>query len=309
MTTPTPPPNDHNAAAPRTRWALRWGLILLLLLILIGINVLYVPAASWRSPLTGAPGELLYAAGFDGFQDEWQQYVGRQEAQIENGVLRISTENSAVIYSAARPFFRDLDISVSAQAVEGDVNNAFGIVYRLQEPSTDCRMPLQIMCDLADSGGLLGTGLNLVFRQPEQATGYSMFLISSDGYYSVWRGTPDGENSVISTWIPSEAIRQGLNAENRMRVVGRGDEYRFFINGEQVSLCIPDSPDGISTFYEVTGECIDGTMQPTLTDDTFREGQIALAIDAANSLPGFTIEFDDLIIISPQDDTQDSDSL
>ncbi|MCA9913007.1 MAG: hypothetical protein KC496_06645 [Anaerolineae bacterium] len=299
------------AQSTQPRRGRRLLILLLLLVILVAINLLYVPAVSWRSVVSGAPGDVLYAAGFDGFTDEWQQYEGRQSAQISDGVLRLSIGDSDVIYSAADPYFADFDLSVTARAVEGDVNNAFGVVFRLLEPSDDCQMPLRIMCDVADSSGLFGAGLNLLFRQPQESTGYYMFLISSDGYYSVWRNSEEDQGGrAISTWIPREdIINTGLNAENRIRVVGTGNEYRFFINGTQVPLCIPDDPGGQSTYYSLTEECIQGQMLPVLEDDTLPLGRVALVVDSVSSLPGFTIEFDDLIITSPQESLEEADQL
>lgn len=289
----------------------RWLILLALLVLLVAVNLLYVPAVNWRGVVRGEPGDVLYAAGFDGFSDEWQQYEGRQSAQVTDGVLRMSIDDSDVIYSATQPYFADLDLTVTARAVEGDVNNAFGVAFRLLEPSNDCQMPLRILCDVADSSGLFGTGLNLLFRQPEESTGYYMFLISSDGFYSIWRNTEeDPGGRAISTWIPREdIINTGLEAENEIRVLAQGDAYRFFINGTQVELCIPDDPAGQSTYYSLTEECIEGQMQPVLEDDTFPIGRVALVIDSVSSQPGFAIEFDNLIITSPQESAEDSDQL
>lgn len=282
----------------RNRWR-RAALLLALLLLLIAVNMLYVPATTWRGVLTAPAGDVLYAAGFDGFVDEWQQYSGRESALIADGVLRMSVDSSSVIYSAAVPYFADLDVSVTARAVDGEDNNAFGLIFRLQEPDTRCTMPLQILCDLSDSSPLLGTPLKLLFRQPQQVTGYMMFLISSDGYYSVWRGSQDGQGK-LSDWIyRDDLIQIGQNVENQMRVVAIGSEYRFFINGTQVELCIPDQPGAVSTYYNALQQCLEGTMQPALVDASFPSGQVALVLDAVNSAPGFTIEFDNLVILSP----------
>jgi hypothetical protein len=287
-----------DAQTARNRWR-RAGILLALVLLLIAVNMLYVPATTWRGVMTAPAGDVLYAAGFDGFLDEWQQYSGRESALIADGVLRMSVDSSSVIYSAAVPYFADFDLSVTARAVDGEDNNAFGLIFRLQEPDTRCTMPLQILCDLSDSSALLGAPLKLLFRQPQQITGYMMFLISSDGYYSVWRGSADGQGK-LSDWIyRDDLIAMGQNVENQLRVVAIGSEYRFFINGTQVELCIPDQAGAVSTYYNALQQCLDGTMQPALLDDSFTTGQIALVLDAVNSAPGFTIEFDNLVILSP----------
>ena len=290
--------SEHQPSPPLS---IRIAGIIALFFACTAINWLYIPAASWHGALNGDAGEVLYAAGFDGFTDEWREYDGREFAQIESGALRIGVEESAsVIYSPAQPVFDDFDVRVDTRAVAGmrddEANNAFGIVFRLQEPRTDCRLPLQILCDVGAANPQLGGWLTVIAGGEQETTGFMLFLISSDGYYSVWRGTEAGTTR-ISTWIASDAINQGLDADNRLRVVGRGDRYQFFINGTQVDLCIPTLEDGISTYY--LGACIDGTMQDTLVDDSFDRGQLALAIDSVNSTPTFTVEFDNFVVIAP----------
>jgi len=275
-------------------------MLLTLFLMLIGINVLYTWAANWQGILRGDPGELLYAAGFDAFSEEWQQYSGREAAQIQEGALRIRMESTlGTVFSAAQPHFADFDVAVTTRAVEGDIDNAYGIAFRLQQPQSDCDMSLIILCDLSRID-LFGVPLRLLFRPQDEPIGFYLFLISSDGFYSVWRGA-DGETRKLSTWIASDAIRQGLDVENRIRVIGRADAYQFFINDTQVELCIPDDPAGISTF--ASEQCFEGSMQPTLQDDTFQQGQIGLVLDTTQTgNTGIMVEFDDVVVFSPVDE-------
>ena len=277
----------------------RVAILLVLVIVLIVANAFYSPAVSWRGVLSGEAGELLYAAAFDGFTDEWQEYEGRTSAAITDGKLVMSAEGAfdQVVYSATKPYFADLDVSANATWVRGNENNAFGIVYRLQEPTNDCRLPLQVLCDVSAINNQLEGWTNFLFGADEQTTGYAMFLISSDGYYSVWRGTADGTQK-ISTWIQrTDLINGDEGAVNRLRVIGQDGAYRYFINGTQVELCIPNADDGISTYF--SGECIDGSMQAVFRDDTFETGQVALVIDTVNSSETFTIEFDDFIVTQP----------
>lgn len=289
------------------RKARSWGMIIViiaLIIVLIGVNLLYTPASTWHGVLTGEAGTVLYAAGFDGFTDEWQQYTGRESAQIADGVMRMSIDSSSVIFSAAQPYFADMDITVNARAVSGSDNNAFGVVFRLQQPNNACTMPLQILCDISNSNAFIGAGLKLLFGGNRQQSGYFMFLISSDGYYSVWRGTADGQDVKISDWIfRDDIINLGLNVDNQLRIVAQGNQYRFFINGTAVEVCRPNDPAAQSTYYNALQECVDGTMQETLTDDTFPTGQIALVVDSLHSEAGFVIEFDRLVVTSPSEES------
>lgn len=277
----------------------RFGILLLLVVILIAVNAFYSRAISWRGVLSGDAGELLYAAGFDGFTDEWQQYSGRTSANIDGGKLVMSAEDAPglVVYSAALPYFADIDVSVNTTWVDGEQGNSYGLVYRLQEPRNDCRLPLQTLCDIAETNNQVEAWANFLFGADEQTTGYAMFLISADGYYSVWRGTEEG-NERISAWIQrTDIINTEQGAVNRIRVVGQDGAYRYYINGTQVELCIPDDPEGISTYS--AGTCIQGSMQPVYRDDSFENGQIALVIDTLSDEARFTIEFDDLVVTQP----------
>lgn len=271
--------------------------LIFLIALLLGLNILYVQASSWRGVLSGDAATVLYAAGFDGFQDEWRQYQGRESATIENGVLQISVESSAnVIYSPARPYFADFDLTVDAKALSGAENNAYGVVFRLQEAQNDCRLPLIFLCDLAQTNSQINAWAQLLLGAEKEQSGFMMFLISSDGFYSLWQGTAEGSRQ-ISTWIPTEAIQLGLEVDNQLRIVARGNDYQFFINGTQVELCIPNEPTAQSTYY--LEECLAGTMQSTLTDSSFPTGQIALVIDSHEGADTFSIAFDNLVITTP----------
>jgi hypothetical protein len=135
---------------------------------------------------------------------------------------------------------------------------------------------------------------------------YYAFYISSDGYYKVERSV-DGLQKDLSNWIPSEAIRladdangtgtidEGEAVENTLRVVAYHDRFQFYVNGTRLELCIPDDPDGASTF--AAGACVGGQMHDTLTDAALRAGRIGLA--AATTVTGgagVVVEFDNLVI-------------
>jgi hypothetical protein len=226
-------------------------------------------ASSWTPVISGAPGALLYAASFDGgategFNDEWDQYTGRLAASIEDSALifRIDEPRGAP-FSAPSAFYMDFDARTAGRAVAGDnSNNGFGIIFRLRDPDNHYR-----------------------------------FLISSDGYYRVVR-TLNGDQKDLSTWIPSDAIQQGIGVTNRLRVIGRGSQFQFFINDQRVQLCIPDDPSGISTYSG--GQCF-GTMRDSLEDGALDAGAVGLTAESLD-LPGeVRIAFDYLLIYSPDE--------
>ncbi len=240
-------------------------LIVIPALILAGVWLFNRWAETWQYVVPAAPGELLYVAAFDDFEDEWEQSGGRNAAQITEGVMQIEVgEVSNLMFAPAAPIFSDFDLHAEAQAVDGPENNGFGLVFRQQDPN------------------------NLYY-----------FLISSNGWYQVIR-VIDGEERELSDWVPSEVINQGLNAPNTLRVIGQGDTFAFYINGERVDLCIPDKPDAVSTFSG--GECFEGTMRDTLVDETFAAGHLGVVAITESRQPGVVVEFDHFTVTGPEDE-------
>lgn len=233
------------------------GLIALLMALWWGVEQLNNAVSNRRAVLSGPEGALLYAAAFDGFSDEWEQYQGRRMAQIIEGTLELSG-NEGTFYSAALPSFANFDAQIDVNPLENPNDEGFGLVFRLRDPQ------------------------NLYF-----------FFISSDGYYRVSR-VVNGVEKRLSTWIPSEHIRQGTNTINRLRVIGLGSQFQFYINGQIVPLCIPDSPQGESTYS--AGQCF-GTMTETLSDETFAEGQLGAVIQASGD--DMRVRFDHFLVFQP----------
>ena len=229
---------------------------------LIGVNRL---TGGWHYVMSAPSGELMYVAAFDAdaddFNADWEQYGGRLSAQISDGVMRIEAgEVNSGPYSAAAPYFADFDARVDAWALSGPENNGYGMIFRLVDRRN-----------------------------------YYLFLVSSDGYYQV-RRVVDGDEKELSTWIESPLVNTGFDAVNQLRVVARDDQFQFFVNGEQVQVCIPNNPDAMSTYFMDT--CIDGQMFDTLTDDSIAQGRIGV-VAAALEQPDVVVAFDNLVVYSP----------
>jgi hypothetical protein len=228
--------------------------LVVLVVILAALFTLSRSVAGWQHYLvSGSANTVLYAASFDGggadgFNGDWSQYAGRLSAALEGGQMRVTVgEAGGGAYSVAAPYFSDFDVRVAARAVSGPVDNAYGLVFRLQ--SQDNRVV--------------------------EDDSYYLFLVSSDGYYRVTRAIR-GNERVISDWIESPLVAQGLDAVNRLRVTAAGDQFRFFINDQPVTVCIPDDPDAQSTINPLDGSCMGGKMLDTLTDASIPYGQIGV---------------------------------
>jgi hypothetical protein len=89
---------------------------------------------------------------------------------------------------------------------------------------------------------------------------------------------------------------KGLNVDNWLRVVAQGDQFRFFVNGQQVELCIPESETGLSTYVEA---CINGTMEPVLTDSAITVGQLGVVAQSFDE-DGVLVEFDNVLVYGPE---------
>ena len=195
------------------------------------------------------------------------------------------------------PQFADFDVSVQAFANAGPLDNAFGLVFRIRDDEqTGCDMPAVLLCGIEDMLPLAGAAIRQSLAL-KQATEYFAFLISSDGYYSLWRTDARGI-SILSAWIASDAIRQGLGAENLLRVVAEGPRYQFFVNGAPLALCLPDDPGAASTY--AAGECVGGSMQGSYLADTAAVGQLGLiAQSTASGGGGVVVRFDNMLVYSP----------
>lgn len=288
---------------PVRRWLIRFLIFAVLLVILAAANLVYASIESNQFILKKPADDLLYVSAFDGFLDEWEIYEGQQSAQIVDDKMQLNiTSEGQATWSVAQPTFADFDMTVEAEAIEGPIDNAFGIIFRLQTGADKkCDLPYVILCGIGDTLPLFDIGIRQLFESTGGANSknYYAFLISSDGFYSVKRVT-DGEEKDLSAWIRTPAVNQELNAKNTIRVVARGSQFQFFVNGEQVLLCIPNDPNAQSTYSG--GECLDGTMQGVLTDDTIPHGQIGVITQTSVSGAGIAIQFDDVRVFSPSDD-------
>lgn len=259
---------------------MRRALILIVpALLLVGLVLLQRTVPQWRhTVVSAAPGEVLYAVTFDGgatdgFNTDWEQSEGRLSAEVVDGAMRVGVgEVISGVYSVADPYFADFDLTVQGRAVEGPEDNGFGVVFRLQDQDNDSTRD--------DS--------------------YYLFLISSDGYYQVTRSV-NGVEKILSDWAESDAITVGIDALNTLRVRAQGNTFQFYVNDQQLGLCIPDNPEGISTF--MMGECIGGSMVQTLTDDSIPNGRIGVgARTTETGDSGVIVEFDNLVVVSPTSD-------
>lgn len=111
-------------------------------------------------------------------------------------------ENDISRWASAGKNFGDGIYEVEATAVEGPLDNGFGLLFR---------------------------------ANPEQGDFY-LFKISADGYAWVGRYRDGAEEATIigEHWYESPAVVRGLNATNTLRVQAEAGNLIFFVNGQEV---------------------------------------------------------------------------
>lgn len=254
-----------------------------LLITLLTLYELNQQALRWHYVVPAEAGELLYATGFEGPLADWDvEERSTYFSRIQDGVLRVQVNNDDQRpFAAAGPYLADFDLTVDVDVVSGDFSeanlNAYGVVFRLLDERN-----------------------------------YYLFLVSGDGYYRVQR-VRGGTEIDLSTWYKSDAIKQGTDVQNRLRVEGHGDRFRFYINDTLLPLCIPDSPDAQSTIVIQPGRediCLQGTWTNTLIDDSHSFGRLAVAVfgDSALSDNPLIVDFDNLIVYSSAPFDQDNET-
>jgi hypothetical protein len=242
----------------------------ILVALLFGMFRLSRLSQDWHYIVPAEDDEILYATSFDGdSMAEWSQDERSAfSTHVTDGVLRITSSINSTLYSLLRPYFDRFDISVQTTIVAGDFgnnNNSFGVIFRMTNPQN-----------------------------------YYVFYISGDGYYRVQRVVGNRHRDV-STWHPSDAIQQGVGAVNHLRVIGYGEQFQFYVNDTLLELCIPNDASHTSTIHPLTGECLEGTWQTTLTDSSHAAGQIGVVVfgdDVGTLSDGqeMMVEFDNVII-------------
>jgi hypothetical protein len=230
------------------------------------------------------PGQFLYATTFDAFNDEWDIYPGRDSAQIaasetlslaatDNPVAALAGNALTVAYGSPMPDevvwstlsrkFNDIDLRVTTRQVSGPIDQSqYGVIFRYRDTKN-----------------------------------FYIFRISSDGYYLLAK-VKDGVQEKISDWGVTEAIHQG-QAANEIRIVARGDEFRFFVNDQPMPLCLKGTNEtSMWASWEGPGICYTDELTYVYTDGSFKQGRIALAAGTIDGSP-VAVAFDDLLMVGP----------
>jgi hypothetical protein len=185
---------------------------------------------------------LLYEDDFSDEDSGWDVYAEEDtEAGYADGEYRIGVHKVDFMawgYPESGPELIDFEVEVDARKVEGPQDDNFGLLVRYQSDTDD----------------------------------FYWFQISADGYYSVDL-RQGGEWITLVYWEATDAVEQGVDAANRLRVVCQGSQLSFFVND---------------------------TFLTEVVDDTLGYGSVGLAAGAYDEA-GVVIHFDDLRVYALQE--------
>ena len=244
---PAPAPVAPQPKRSFSRLALILGVVIFLLLCLciVGLGILFsIVEESVANPTGTVPaqGDLLYQDDFRDPGSGWDTWSeGTTAGKYVDGEYRLAVyreDYMAWSYPADDQEFKDVAIEVDARQVEGSLDSTFGLIVRHQIDEER----------------------------------YYWFQISGDGYYSVEK-KGDDEWILLQAWEASDAIKQGLDATNQIRVVCYGDRFSFYVNDTRLT---------------------------ELTDDTLRAGVVGLAA-GAYAEPPVVVDFDNLRVYAFED--------
>jgi hypothetical protein len=184
----------------------------------------------------------LYEDDFDDPNSGWDVYhENMTQAGYEDGAYRVAVYRDAYFAWGNPDHVRDLadfEVEVDARLVEGPVNNSMGLLVRYAWGTKN----------------------------------FYWFQVSSDGFYSVDR-LDAGEFTGLLGWEPSEAINQGVGATNHLRVVCRGSQFSFYVNGVHLG---------------------------DVTDATYASGGLGLGAGTFEE-PDVVVHFDNFQVRAPQE--------
>lgn len=173
---------------------------LLALLIALGAIMTAACAQQPQDATAVGPGQVLFRDQFvAGQTGNWlleQDEVSSVELANEQLVLNINQPNTVQFATLLDPEFSDFVVEVDGRQRAGPADGSYGVLFRVQD-----------------------------------ADRFYRFAITANGLYAVERHDADGTwTRLTQDWLSSEAINQGLNVANRLKVIANGPEFTVYVN-------------------------------------------------------------------------------
>lgn len=107
--------------------------------------------------------------------------------------------------------------------------------------------------------GPLDNGYGMLFRVDDDTDSFYIFEVSGDGYVWIGRcenGCDEEEVLIEDGWFASEAVNQGLDIANKLRVRAEGANMIFSVNDQEVGRVTDNTFDSgdIGIMVETLGE-------------------------------------------------------
>lgn len=184
------------------------------------------------------PGQILFRDQFvAGQTGNWlleQDEISSVEMANEQLVLNINQPNTIQFATLQDPEFSDFVVEVDGRQRAGPTDGSYGVLFRVQD-----------------------------------ADRFYRFSITSNGLYVIERHDADGTwTRLIPEWQPSEAINQGLNVANRLKVIATGSEFTVYVND---------------------------ILLQQVSDSTYSAGKVALSAGTFGGA-NHQVSFDDLVV-------------
>ncbi|MCL4870057.1 MAG: hypothetical protein KJ063_13920 [Anaerolineae bacterium] len=129
--------------------------------------------------------------------------------------------------------------------------------------------------EATQTAGPLDNGYGMMFRVNNDTDSFYLFEISGDGFVLVARcanACEDYQILIGDGWFTSDAVKQGVNNTNVLRVEAIGSSMTFFVNDQNVG---------------------------TITDATLAKGDIGIFVETFSE-GGVTVQFDNFKFTPPE---------
>ncbi len=218
----------------------QWGWSVLLLLV-FGLVACEEEPTATAVPLQPQDTGVLFVDNFAvGRTGNWRteaDEIGLTAVLSERMLIEISAAKTIQYTTLQEQTFGDFILEVEATQLAGSLESSFGVLFRMQSPQEFYR-----------------------------------FDITGNGRFTIERHNADGTWSrFVEDWPISEAIKQGFNVTNLLRVFAEGPVIGVYANGE---------------------------LLHQFSDPAYTEGNIALD-GGTFGQPGLSVSFDNLVIQRP----------
>ena len=220
----------------------RWVVVVVLIPLLLVMSVVLAACEAVGTETVSGEDVLFRDEFAPGQMGEWLlEGDERGRAMVADGRLLLEVDGSNMVQytTLVEQSFTNFDLEVEVTQLAGSPGSTYGVLFGLDDSAVES-----------------------FFR----------FEVTGNGLYVVERRAADGSwERFTDEWVASEALKQGLNATNRLRVLVAIPTFSFYAND---------------------------TLLTQIVDDRYQGGYVGL--DAGTfGRPGLQVAFDNVTIREP----------